>query len=102
MDSLTRFLGEKITSPYVYISLDLDVGSYNSVYAARYMDKPGISKQNLLDVANIIASNCHRGKFKIVGLDVMEFNMHFLGIETLSNVKDSTLSLVEEFIQILT
>jgi arginase family enzyme len=102
IDSLTRFLREKITSPYVYISLDLDVGSYNSVYAARYMDKPGISKQNLLDVANIIASDCRRGKSKIVGLDIMEFNMHFLGIETPSNVKDSTLSLVGEFIKALT
>ncbi|MBN1188155.1 MAG: arginase family protein [Dehalococcoidales bacterium] len=99
IDSVTRFLSEKIDNPYVYISLDLDVGSYNSVYAARYMDKPGISKQNLLDVANIIASDCRRGKYKIVGLDIMEFNMHFLGIETPGNIKDSTLSLVAEFIK---
>jgi arginase family enzyme len=102
INSLSRFLREKITSPYVYISLDLDVGSYNSVYAARYMDKPGISKQNLLDVANIIVSDCHRGKSKIVGLDIMEFNMHFLGIETPSHIKDSTLSLATEFIKALT
>jgi arginase family enzyme len=101
-ESLARFLREKITSPNVYISLDLDVGSYNSVYAARYMDKPGISKQNLLDVASIIASDCRRGKFTIAGLDIMEFNMHFLGLKTHSNIKDSTLSLVAEFLKSLT
>jgi arginase family enzyme len=101
LNSLRRFLREKITTPYVYISLDLDVGSYNSVYAARYMDKPGISQQNILDIANIIAGSCRRGKYEIAGLDIMEFNMHFLGIEAPSNIQDSTLSLVGEFIKAL-
>jgi arginase family enzyme len=102
IDTLTRFFREKITAPYVYVSLDLDVGSYNSTYAARYMDRQGISKQNLLDVASIIASECRQGRFKIAGLDIMEFNMHFLGIETPSGIKDATLALVGEFIKALT
>jgi len=101
LDNLTRFCHEKITTPYVYISLDLDIGSYNSVYAARYMDRQGISKQNLLDVASIIAGECRRGRFKIAGLDIMEFNMHFLGIETAGGIKDKTLALVGEFIKTL-
>jgi arginase family enzyme len=100
-NTLTQFCLEKITTPYVYISLDLDVGSYNSTYAARYMDSQGISKQNLLDVANIIASQCYQRRFKIAGLDVMEFNMHFMGIETPSGIKDSTLTLVKEFFKAL-
>jgi arginase family enzyme len=100
--ALDRFIREKITAPYIYVSLDLDVGSYNSTYAARYMDRPGISGQNLLDVAGIIAGECHRGRLKMAGLDVMEFNMHFLGIETPSGIKDSTLALVGEFITALT
>jgi arginase family enzyme len=102
LDTLTRFFREKIAAPYVYVSLDLDVGSYNSTFAARYMDRQGISKQNLLDVARIIARECRQRRFKIAGLDIMEFNMHFLGIETPSGIKDSTLSLVGEFIKALT
>ena len=39
-DELCRFLRDKIKAPNVYISLDLDVGSYSSTYAARYMDRP--------------------------------------------------------------
>jgi arginase family enzyme len=100
-DLLGRFLHGNITTPYVYVSLDLDVGSYNSTYAARYMDRQGISRQNLLDAAGLIAGECNRGRFKIAGMDIMEFNMHFLGIETPGGIKDSTLSLVEEFIKTL-
>lgn len=102
IDTLTRFLREKITTPHVYVSLDLDVGAYNGTYAARYMDRPGISQQNLLDIASIIADECRQGRFQIAGLDIMEFNMHFLGIETPDGVKDTTLTLVEEFITALT
>jgi arginase family enzyme len=98
IDPLTKLFREKITTPYVYVSLDLDVSSYNGTYAARYMDRQGISKQELLDIAGIIASDGCQGRFKIAGLDVMEFNMHFLGIETPSGIKDSTLALVREFI----
>jgi arginase family enzyme len=101
-DTLTRFLREKITTPHVYVSLDLDVGAYNGTYAARYMDRPGISQQNLLDIARIIADECRQGRFQITGLDIMEFNMHFLGIETPDGIKDTTLTLVEEFITTLT
>jgi arginase family enzyme len=101
LDRLTRFCRKKITAPYVYVSLDLDIGSYNSTYAARYMDRQGISKQNLLDIASVISSRCHQGSLKIAGLDIMEFNMHFLGIETRSGIKDMTLALVGEFIKTL-
>jgi len=102
LDTLTRFLRDKITTSHAYVSLDLDVGAYSGTYAARYMDRPGISRQNLLDIASIIADECRQGRFQIAGLDIMEFNMHFLGIETPDGVKDTTLTLVEEFITALT
>jgi arginase family enzyme len=102
LDKLTRLFREKITAPYVYVSLDLDVGSYKSTFAARYMDRPGISRQNLLDIASLIAGECRRGKFEIAGLDIMEFNMHFLGIETPGGIRDATLPLVGEFLKVLT
>ena len=102
MDTLSQFLREKITSPHVYVSLDLDVMAYSGTYAARYMDRPGISQQNLLDIASLITDECRQGRFKIAGLDIMEFNMHFLGIETPDGIKDTTLSLVGDFITALT
>lgn len=101
-DTLTRFLRENIKAPQVYVSLDLDVGSYASTHAARYMDRPGLTEQNILDVAGLITDECQQGKFTIAGLDIMEFNMHFLGIETPDGVKDNTLGLVGKFIAALT
>jgi arginase family enzyme len=101
IEALTGFLRENISTPYVYVSLDLDVGSYSCVHAARYMDRPGISRQNLLDVAGIIADGCRRGRFELVGFDVMEFNTHFLGIEMPGGLKDLTLDLVRDYIAAL-
>jgi arginase family enzyme len=101
-DSLTQFMYEKVKTPYVYVSLDLDVGAYRCVNAARYMDGPGITRENLLDVARIIAEGSQNGNFMLVGFDIMEFNIHFLGIETPEGDKDLTLPLVLDFIKTLT
>jgi arginase family enzyme len=102
MDSLTQFIHNKVTTPYVYVSLDLDVGAYHCINAARYMDGPGITRENLLDTARIIADGSQSGNFMLAGFDIMEFNMHFLGIETAEGEKDLTLPLVHEFIRTLT
>jgi arginase family enzyme len=97
-DALSLFLRDNIHTPNVYVSLDLDVGSFAGTYAARYMERPGISKKNILDVALLIAEACRQGNFKIAGIDIMEFNMHFLGIEMPDGTKDTTLDLVKEFL----
>ena len=101
IDSLTRFIHDKVTTPYVYVSLDLDVGAYCCINAARYMDGPGITKQNLLDIAGIISEGDRNGNFMLVGFDIMEFNVHFLGIETPEGGKDLTLPLLHDFIKML-
>jgi arginase family enzyme len=101
-DALFSFLRDNIHTSNVYVSLDLDVGAFSGTYAARYMERPGISKENVLDVALLITEACRQGNFKIAGMDVMEFNMHFLGIETPDGTKDRTLDLVVEFLTALT
>ena len=59
-------------------------------------------KKNILDVALLIAEACRQGKFIIAGMDIMEFNMHFLGIEMPDGTKDTTLDLVKEFLTLVT
>ena len=85
----------------MYVSLDLDVGAYHCINAARYMDGPGITGQNLLDIATFIADGCRSGNLLLVGFDVMALNMHFLGMKT-ERIEDSTPSLVQGFIKTLT
>lgn len=89
---------EKIRTPYLYVSLDLDVGAYRCVHAARYMDGPGIEGEALFDIAMAIVKACHSGRFRLVGLDVMEFNMHLLGAEIEPGVKDQTLPTAVDFL----
>jgi len=101
LKDLTQFLHERITTRYVYVSLDLDVGAYRCVHAARYMDGTGIDRESLLAVAHIIATECRHGAFDLVGFDVMEFNMHSLGIKVSRGTEDLTMFLVRDFISAL-
>jgi arginase family enzyme len=97
-EPLTRFLRTSITTPYVYVSLDLDVASGHCVHAARYMDGLGISQEQLLEVARLVRDQSEAGAYEIAGLDVMEFNMHLLGEETSTGAKDTTLATAWAFI----
>jgi arginase family enzyme len=101
-EGLERFLSEKVTTPYVYVSLDLDVGAYRCVHAARYMDRPGIEGKALHHIAHSIARTCRSRRFRIAGLDVMEFNMHLLGITMKDGVEDTTVRVACDFIRALT
>jgi arginase family enzyme len=99
---LRDFLMDAISTPYLYVSLDLDVGSYRAVHAARYMDGPGVDKGVLLEVAAILAQRGRSGTLALAGLDVMEFNMHFLGLKTQTGGQDQTLEVAATFIKTLT
>ena len=98
VNRLKRFIEDKIAAPNVYVSLDLDVGAYRCIHAARYMDSVGIERKALMDVARIIADRCRSGKFRLAGMDVMEFNIHFLGLEIGPGTKDDTISVALDFI----
>ena len=99
--ALTKFIHEKITTPYLYVSCDLDVGAFRCTHAARYMDGLGIDRENLLDLATIIRDACQHNSFTLVGFDIMEFNMHFLGVKVPGGAEDLTIPLVRDFIRIL-
>jgi hypothetical protein len=91
---LTSFLNGAVKTSYLYLSIDLDVGSYRSVLAARYMDWPGLSSKDLLQIARQIRAVSAKKRAYLAGLDFMEFNQHFLGVEMEDGLKDETLPLV--------
>lgn len=95
---LASFIREKITTPYVYVSLDLDVGSYRCVHAARYMDREGIDKSALMHVGRIIGEGAQAGKYRLAGVDIMEFNVHFLGMKTPGGAMDDTVGVAHDFL----
>jgi arginase family enzyme len=101
INNLRKFISNNINTSHVYLSLDIDVGAYNCVHAARYMDTAGINKKALLDIARIISKNCRSGKFRLAGLDIMEFNMHFLDLESEPGKKDNTISTIVDFMKVI-
>ena len=52
----------------------------------------------VLEIAQVIAELCSEQRHQLAGLDVMEFNAHFLGIQTTDGVSDDTIGLVRDFI----
>lgn len=99
LENLQEFIHNKIRTPNVYVSLDLDVGAYRCVNAARYMDRIGIEGEAIMDVARSISNYSRAGFFRLAGLDVMELNVHFLGLETGEGTKDCTASIAIDFIR---
>jgi len=98
-EGLRRFLKQGIATPYVYVSLDLDVGAYRAVHAARYMDGLGISRKAIMQAASFIAEICSSGASTLAGIDVMEFNMHLLGLEREPGKRDRTAETALSFVE---
>jgi hypothetical protein len=65
------------------------------------MDVPGISAQNLLFAAETINQTIQNRGANLAGLDIMELNIHFLGLPAGEGQPDSTLKTVGEFLQTL-
>jgi arginase family enzyme len=101
VENLKRFIEDNISSTKLYVSLDLDVGAYRAVHAARYMDRTGMDRETLMEVVHIIAGLCRAGRLELAGMDLMEFNMHFLGIEIEPGKKDDTLGVAVEIVKAL-
>jgi arginase family enzyme len=98
-EGLLEFLDGALKTPLVYLSLDLDVASFKGVMAARYMDRPGITAGQLLRCAKELAGAIKRKKVELVGLDIMEFNQHFLGLAAEGGIKDQTMELAARYLE---
>jgi arginase family enzyme len=97
-EALNQFIATNLTTSHVYVSLDLDVGAYRCVHAARYMDREGLDETALNAIANALEQRMASGDVCLAGMDVMEFNMHFLGITVEPGKKDATASVALNFI----
>jgi arginase family enzyme len=78
MDGLFEAL-EKISTPYVYISIDMDIGSCASTYAVRFPSMEGIEERLIYDIARAIRRVKKQKNIRCLGLDVMEIDVHYAG-----------------------
>ncbi len=68
-----KVLLKKLSTPYVYISVDMDVGALDAVQGVRFRNRRGLSRPQLGKVIATLANFLDKGP-ELAGLDVCEFN----------------------------
>ncbi len=84
-----------IRTPFVYVSLDADVGACTCLPAVRFMDRVGLEKEEILSVAEMISGQIQSGQFRLAGFDISEIDVHLLGLDK----DDTTIEVCLDFIE---
>jgi arginase family enzyme len=64
---------KQIKTPWVYISVDLDIGAGNALEGVRFLDRPGLNERQLLQLVGQLRGLLDRG-IRLAGLDLTEIN----------------------------
>ncbi|MEW5946779.1 MAG: arginase family protein [bacterium] len=73
-----------------YVSLDADAGAHRGIYAARFADVIGVGEERLYEIAERIRARVERGQFELAGFDLMEMDVHLMGLRTPGGIEDRT------------
>ncbi|HMK36255.1 MAG TPA: arginase family protein [Desulfomonilaceae bacterium] len=63
----------RVKTPYVYISIDMDIGARNALEGVRFQNYQGINESQMYKVAKCLRELLDRD-VSLAGMDVMEFN----------------------------
>ncbi len=63
----------QIRTPYIYISIDMDIGSRNAVEGVRFRDWKGLNEKQIYRIADGLHGLGERG-VQLAGLDITEIN----------------------------
>ncbi len=70
---------QRIKTPYIYLSIDLDIGSRNAVEAVRFTHWEGLAAAQIKKIMAVIESLFKKDGKKLVGFDLNEFNCRLAG-----------------------
>ena len=70
---------EKIKTPYVYVSVDIDIGSRQALTGARFLDYLGLEESEIYRILDGLNKYAKDRKIEIVGADVMEIDQSKAG-----------------------
>ncbi|UCE72465.1 MAG: arginase family protein [Nitrospiraceae bacterium] len=84
----------------LYISLDIDIGSLSSVYACRFLSNIGLSIDQIEDMFQRLFSSFSNGK-ELAGFDIMEIDIHKLGISIDDSHIDRTIEICRSFLELV-
>jgi len=62
-----------IKTPYVYVSIDLDIGARNGIEAVRFLEREGLNERQIYRLVDLLRSLFSRG-IRLAGMDLSEIN----------------------------
>jgi arginase family enzyme len=83
-----------------YLSIDVDVGSMSSIYSARFMNSYGLNKAEFLQLLRKVSRLIRSSNSPLVGLDIMEFDVHFFEAIKEERIGDGTKEIVKEIFRL--
>ncbi len=86
----------RISTPYVYISIDMDIGARNAVEGVRFRDWQGLNQKQICRIADILISLRSQG-IQLAGMDITEINTRRAGGDFASG-RDQTCELAAKLI----
>jgi arginase family enzyme len=99
--SLVKKALDTVECSNLYLSLDVDVSALCGVLATRFTDVVGTEISTILEATVEIAELLSSNRFTLVGLDVMEIDIHKIGVRLNNGIEDRTGYFVSEFLSIL-
>ncbi len=62
-----------IKTPYVYISIDLDIGARNGIEGVRFLERQGLNERQIYRLVDLLRSLFSKG-IRLAGVDLTEMN----------------------------
>ena len=78
--SRVRRILEGIKTPYLYVSVDMDIGARNALEGVRFLDRQGLNEPQLFRLIGYLREVLDRG-VNLTGLDLTEFNPRKAGLD---------------------
>lgn len=83
-----------------YLSVDMDVGSMSSIYSARFMNSYGLNMAEFLQLLDKVSQFIRESHYPLVGLDIMELDIHFFEAVKEKKIDDRTDEIVKEIFRL--
>lgn len=73
-----KTLLQMISTPYVYISIDMDIGAISAVEGVRFRNWIGLTEERIYKLADALIT-LFAGKIQLAGMDIMEIDQRRAG-----------------------
>ena len=70
---------DSIDTPYVYLSIDMDVGAFFSTCAVRFLNTAGMAEDSIYSTVRTIKDVIDCKGLRCLGFDLMELDAHYAG-----------------------